>query len=74
MKRVAILSHAPYQDLDEGERMNLFELLTKFRAWCKKRGYQPDIRTLPSDKAGHEERRSREATALSTPQRPEGKP
>lgn len=60
-KRIAVLSHAPIEDLNDGEKCNLFELVMRFRRWCHKHGYKPDVRTLPSDRPGHAERR------LSTP-------
>lgn len=57
MSRIAVLSVAPSVDLDEGERMDQFELVMKFRSWCRKCSYVPDIRELPADPEGHAERR-----------------
>lgn len=57
-RRVAVFSHAPASDLDEQERMELFETLERFRGWCRKWGHEGIVRELPADPEGHAERRA----------------
>lgn len=55
--RQAVFSHAPFGDLDDEERIELFETITAFRKACRKSGHEAVVRALPADPEGHAQRR-----------------